>query len=261
MHSGVIADRMNLRYFLTIGMLGSATATMLLGVPYYGNIHFYGYFIGVQIFGGLMQSTGWPTVVSIMTHWFGKERRGLLMGIWNAHTSVGNIVGTILPAFWADPTLSHPNPPWGLSFIVPSLIMAWAAMMVFTLLVVDPPHVGLSRPVHNLDSKKKETDSKDKEKEEVNSEVTGHKTGINDAPPPPPSPGPPAQPKAVGFFRALMIPGVIEFSLALFFNKLVSYTFLFWLPYYVKESHPDLSSEKSDWLSTLFDVGGIAGEI
>ena len=30
--------------------------------------------------------------------------------------------------------------------------------------------------------------------------------------------------------------GVIEYSLALFFNKLVSYTFLFWLPYYVKTS-------------------------
>ena len=30
--------------------------------------------------------------------------------------------------------------------------------------------------------------------------------------------------------------GVIEFSLALFFNKLVSYTFLFWLPLYVKTS-------------------------
>ena len=58
------------------------------------------------------------------------------MGIWNAHTSVGNIVGTIVPSFWANPTYSHPNPPWGLSFIVPSLIMAGAAMLVFALLVV-----------------------------------------------------------------------------------------------------------------------------
>ena len=28
--------------------------------------------------------------------------------------------------------------------------------------------------------------------------------------------------------------GIIEFSLALFFAKLVAYTFLFWLPYYVR---------------------------
>jgi sugar phosphate permease len=58
-----------------------------------------------------------------------------------------------------------------------------------------------------------------------------------------------------------MIPGVIEYSLALFFNKLVSYTFLFWLPYYVKTSYEDLSNKQSDWLSTLFDVGGIIGGI
>ncbi len=38
---------------------------------------------------------------------------------------------------------------------------------------------------------------------------------------------------AVGFLRVLMIPGVIEYSIALFFNKLVSYTFLYWLPIYV----------------------------
>ena len=28
--------------------------------------------------------------------------------------------------------------------------------------------------------------------------------------------------------------GIIEFALALFFAKLVAYTFLFWLPYYVR---------------------------
>lgn len=34
----------------------------------------------------------------------------------------------------------------------------------------------------------------------------------------------------------VVLQGVIEYSLALFFNKLVSYTFLFWLPYYVEST-------------------------
>lgn len=38
---------------------------------------------------GLLQATGWPSVVSVMANWFGKGKRGLIMGIWNAHTSVG----------------------------------------------------------------------------------------------------------------------------------------------------------------------------
>lgn len=51
-----------------------------------------------QIIAGLFQSTGWPSVVSIVANWFGKGKRGLIMGIWNAHTSVGNIAGTVLSA-------------------------------------------------------------------------------------------------------------------------------------------------------------------
>lgn len=41
---------------------------------------------------------------------------------------------------------------------------------------------------------------------------------------------------AIGLGEALSIPGVIEFSLCLFFAKLVSYTFLFWLPKYIESS-------------------------
>ena len=41
---------------------------------------------------------------------------------------------------------------------------------------------------------------------------------------------------AISFRGALKIPGVIEFSLCLFFAKLVSYTFLFWLPNYISST-------------------------
>ena len=51
----------------------------------------------------LLQSTGWPAIVAVMGNWFGKKNRGLLMGIWNAHTSVGNILGTTVPSIWAKP--------------------------------------------------------------------------------------------------------------------------------------------------------------
>lgn len=42
--------------------------------------------------------------------------------------------------------------------------------------------------------------------------------------------------RAIGLIGAIRIPGVIEYSLSLFFAKLVSYTFLFWLPVYIKKS-------------------------
>jgi OPA family glycerol-3-phosphate transporter-like MFS transporter 1/2 len=66
--------------------------------------------------------------------------------------------------------------------------------------------------------------------------------------------------KAVGFKDALKIPGVIEFSLCLFFAKLVSYTFLYWLPRYLATLGTNSATESAN-LSTLFDVGGILGAI
>ena len=102
--------------------------------------------------------------------------------------------------------------------------------------------------------------------------------------------------RAIGFLGALKIPGVVEFSLSLFFSKLVSYTFLYWLPLYISHSNRKLLVEINEihnfgifnsilkmlsWsarllcscileamgatlsadLSTLFDVGGIIGAI
>ena len=34
----------------------------------------------------VLQATGWPGVVSVMANWYGKGRRGLIMGLWNSHT-------------------------------------------------------------------------------------------------------------------------------------------------------------------------------
>lgn len=68
------------------------------------------------------------------------------------------------------------------------------------------------------------------------------------------------EPSAIAFWTALRIPGVLPFSVCLFFAKLVSYTFLFWLPNYIKYS-TSLDSSESAVLSIVFDVGGILGGV
>lgn len=42
--------------------------------------------------------------------------------------------------------------------------------------------------------------------------------------------------RPISLIDALYIPGVVEFSLCLFFTKLVSYTFMYWLPLYIQSS-------------------------
>ena len=50
-------------------------------------------FQSFQFLCGIFEATGWPGVVAVVGNWFGHAKKGLIMGIWNSHTSVGNIVG------------------------------------------------------------------------------------------------------------------------------------------------------------------------
>lgn len=237
--SGHIGDRMNLRIFLTIGMIGTGLFTSLFGVGYWANIHIFYYYLIIQMLAGLFQSTGWPSVVAVIGNWFGKSKRGLIMGVWNAHTSVGNISGSLIASYF----LKYG---WGWSMVVPGLIICFIGLLLFMLLPVDPESVGVNNDEDTLVSNEKAgaqvtkpllTFKKNYEKEKES---------------------------PVGFMEAWKIPGVAPFAFCLFFAKLVAYTFLYWLPFYISHTAIDgeyLSDEAAGNLSTLFDVGGVVGGI
>ena len=63
------------------------------------------------------------------------------MGIWRAHHSVGNILGTIIASAFVDES-------WGLSFTVPATIIAGLGILLFFFLVPDPRAVGCPEPDH-----------------------------------------------------------------------------------------------------------------
>lgn len=50
------------------------------------------------------------------------------MGIWNSHTSVGNILGSLIAGAWVSNA-------WGLSFIVPGIIIASMGVICFLFLI------------------------------------------------------------------------------------------------------------------------------
>ncbi|KAL1816343.1 hypothetical protein ACET3Z_018917 [Daucus carota] len=173
--SGHMGDRMDLRIFLTIGMVGTGVFTALYGVGYWANIHVFYYFLVVQMLAGLFQSTGWPSVVAV----------------------VGNCPGAVGCDNSED-----------------------------DLYVPQKAGEGVREPL-------------------LSSDTDGDKS-------------------AVGFIEAWKIPGVAPFALCLFFAKLVAYTFLYWLPFYVSHTAiagEYLSNEAAGNLSTLFDVGGVVGGI
>ncbi|KAL0382287.1 UNVERIFIED_CONTAM: putative glycerol-3-phosphate transporter 1 [Sesamum calycinum] len=133
--SGHVGDRVDLRVFLFVGMVGTGLFTALFGVGYWANIHIFSYYLVVQMLAGLFQSTGWPSVVAVVGNWFGKKKRGLIMGVWNSHTSLGNIIGSVA----ASILLKYG---WGWSMVAPGLGIAFVGMVLFFLLPVSPESVG-----------------------------------------------------------------------------------------------------------------------
>ncbi|XP_013111157.2 glucose-6-phosphate exchanger SLC37A2 [Stomoxys calcitrans] len=240
--SGFVAERVSLRYFLAFGMILSGVFSYLFGVAKTWGVHAMAYFVLVQICAGITQTTGWPGVVTLIGRWFGKSKRGLVFGIWNSHTSIGNILGTLIAAYYVERN-------WAMSFIVPGIIIAMVGFIQFLFVVDCPEMVGVnpeSTPHHATDvsppndSDIEDYDSNGAERTPI---LSGH-----------------ARQRPISLVNALYIPGVVEFSLCLFFSKLVSYTFLYWLPLYIQSSStlgPSLSAD----LSILFDVGGIFGAI
>ncbi|KAL5019747.1 hypothetical protein ScPMuIL_002639 [Solemya velum] len=274
--SGHTAERLNIRYYLTFGMLGSGLFTAAFGFGYFWNIHAIGYFIVVQVVCGFLQATGWPCMLAIMGNWFGKSRRGFIMGVWNSHTSVGNILGSLIAGAFVTKY-------WGWSFAAPAAIVAFFGILSFLFLVPceQGQRTNQVSPQANNDAGDIRLQESDTKSNRITPNGTvSHSTNSSDvlksttsngtvfytptlgenAPTQPLLKKNDSQGKAISIWRAFMIPGVLEFSLCLFFAKLVSYTFLFWLPKYIT-TQTSYDAEKAADLSTLFDVGGIIGAI
>ncbi|XP_076619137.1 major facilitator superfamily transporter 16 isoform X1 [Colletes latitarsis] len=274
--SGFIAERVNLRYFLTFGMLGSGISCYLFGIARPYNIHSLWYFVLVQVMGGIFQTSGWPGVVTVVGNWFGEGKRGLIFGIWNSHTSLGNILGTLIAAEFVESD-------WGLTFMVPGVTMGLAGFIIFLFLEPNPINIGCIPPISPRYRKFNATDSSDEENDadicrNCSNDIEDRliyrcayreQIGVEDLTSLRSETSPilarhrrlqEHRENAVGFRGAMGIPGVIEYSLSLFFAKLVSYTFLYWLPLYIAAS-TTYDTTLSAHVSVLFDVGGIAGAI
>ncbi|KAI5080065.1 hypothetical protein GOP47_0005544 [Adiantum capillus-veneris] len=266
--AGHLGDRVCLRLLLSCGMVGSGIFVVLFGCGYWWNLHWLSYFLMVQVVSGLFQATGWPSVVAVVSNWFGKSKRGLIMGVWNAHTSVGNICGTLM----ASAMLQYG---WGWSFLVPGVAISVGGVLVFLLLPIDPEDAGFPSAPHELPQDKLQNHVGDKGYVIAHgTELAGVAKSLDDDSNCQPlleresngfePSSTDAESLAVSFFDAWVIPRVAPFAFCLFFTKLVAYTFLYWLPFYIRHTEIDghyLSEATAGNLSTVFDVGGTIGGI
>lgn len=242
--SGALGDRFNLRKVLAFGMCSSSIAVFLFGTASEW-LHIYNYYWYITFWAltGLLQSTGWPTVVAIIGNWFGKSSRGLVMGFWGSSPSVGNIFG----AYIAAAVLCYG---YEYAFLIPAVLTFSGGIIVYFSIVSSPREVGLPDP--------EESDPINSDREPL---LNPECAAINEDSSPLLNDNiPQNKPKAINFFKAFLIPGVLPYSLAYACLKMVNYSFFFWLPYYLQKSF-NWGEDEADKLSVWYDVGGIMGSI
>ncbi|KAI9563845.1 hypothetical protein GHT06_011311 [Daphnia sinensis] len=200
-----IMYRINIRYFLSFGMMLSGYFACLFGLACWADIHSLTYFL-------IVQSTGWPGCVAAVGNWVGENKRGLIMGFWRSHHSIGNIIGTLIAGAFVEEA-------WGLSFAVPAAI-------IFEIRLPTYPPTENSEFEMQINGTMGSTTSEMSEHREPPLELKADD-----------------KEKAISFWRAVRIPGVVAYSFSLFFTKCINYTFLYWLPRYLKDSSETLGSQ------------------
>ena len=126
--AGYFAERSNIRYFLSTGLVLTGLVSIVFGLGYSFKIHQMWFFVLVQLIFGIVQTSGWPSVVAVVGEWFGTSKKGLIMGLWNWHTNIGNIIGTALAGAFVDNN-------WGMSFIVPGILNICMGILTFIAII------------------------------------------------------------------------------------------------------------------------------
>ncbi|KAL7301015.1 hypothetical protein TKK_0006287 [Trichogramma kaykai] len=264
--SGAVAERMNLRIFITVGMAGTVLSCIGMGAAKEFVIHSMDYFIIMMIIFGAFQTTGWPACVTIMSNWMNKDRQGLIFGVWNTHTSVGNILGGVIPGNYVETD-------WSKCFTVPAYTMIFVTVVDYMFLIPNPADleeadliekIWIFRNSNEFSSElvlnndvEVVQDCGSNEARIYDSQTIGNDAiiSINDTLENPRNSN---HDEAIGFCKAIRLPGVFEYSLALLFAKAVSYVFLFWLITYLN-NNTKFSATDCSYLSTAFDIGGAIG--
>uniref|UniRef100_A0A0A9YXB8 Sugar phosphate exchanger 2 n=1 Tax=Lygus hesperus TaxID=30085 RepID=A0A0A9YXB8_LYGHE len=75
-----------------------------------------------------------------MSRWFPHGKRGFVMCVWNSHTSIGNILGSVIST--SAVKLGDRKSGWTYAFLVPSLIGLGMAAVNYIWMIGSPVEVG-----------------------------------------------------------------------------------------------------------------------
>jgi len=130
--NGFLADRANIRRFISAGLLASAFVNLVLG----GGVPFSIFFVAWGLNGWFQSMGGAPSVVA-MSNWFSWSERGTRYGIWSVSHSLGEgftfLITSALVARFG----------WRWGFWGPGLLCVLGALVLSRTLADRPETLGL----------------------------------------------------------------------------------------------------------------------
>lgn len=151
--NGVLADRVNKRRMMTMGLLLSCVVNLLIcfSPKFNGVMHLLDsegkatvglvYLIGsLWVVNGYLHGMGYPPCSSLMAHWFRPSELATKQSLWNASHSIGAGLVVALCGWLLS---KYGYSAWNLCFVVPAAISFVGAIALYLSLRDTPSSVGL----------------------------------------------------------------------------------------------------------------------
>lgn len=130
--NGILADKGNIRAFLTFGLAVTAVINVCFGLT--SSIWLLAFLWGLN---GWVQSMGFPPIAKGLSLWFSKKERATKWSIWSTAHQVGTAIAKYLSGF----ILVYFS--WKFVFIIPGLLTLIIAMFIFDRVRDTPKSLGL----------------------------------------------------------------------------------------------------------------------
>lgn len=130
--SGILGDKSNPRYFMSVGLILTGICNFLFGLSsiWWAFAVFWG-------LNGWFQGWGFPGCAKLLTHWYSQSERGRWWGFWNTSHNVGGIVTTYLVAGCIGCF------GWRAAMYVPGVLCIFVGFFVMNRLRDTPQSLGL----------------------------------------------------------------------------------------------------------------------
>jgi len=130
--SGLVGDRSNPRYFMSVGLILTGVCNICFGAS--SSLVLFALFWGLN---GWFQGFGWPGCARLLTHWYSQSERGRWWSSWNASHNIGGIIIPIIVGVCAQ------YYGWRAAMYVPGVLCIMGGLFLMNRLRDTPQSLGL----------------------------------------------------------------------------------------------------------------------